>query len=172
MSAGTAGSVDVAQRASLLNNFDRLTAKQHEVFALVAEGRTTKEIAWRLNVTDSAVNQRIEAVRNRAGSPPRAELARAYRRYMALRAVGRLEDDPQSGDTNAKVGEDSDVSCDPKEEHDSGDNAGSSQWIVPKAFVGPGASLNRTAAMMTIAVGLLGAALLGLGVVHALNALF
>ena len=63
--------------------FKTLTVKQHEVYALVAEGRSTKEIAWKLGVSDSAVNQRIEAVRSRAGSPTRAEMARAYRRFLA-----------------------------------------------------------------------------------------
>jgi len=61
--------------------FKTLTIKQHEVYALVAEGRSSKEIAWKLGITDSAVNQRIEAVRSRAGSPTRAELARAYRGF-------------------------------------------------------------------------------------------
>ncbi|MFC0683617.1 helix-turn-helix domain-containing protein [Novosphingobium clariflavum] len=49
---------------------------------LVAENRTSKEIAWELGISESAVNQRIEGVRGRTGSPPRAELARAYRFYQ------------------------------------------------------------------------------------------
>lgn len=57
----------------------RLTRKQHEVLALVADNRTSKEIAARLGITESAVNQRIEMVRSRLGGLPRGELARLYR---------------------------------------------------------------------------------------------
>ena len=57
----------------------KLTRKQHEVLALVADNRTSKEIAARLGITESAVNQRIEMVRGRLGGLPRGELARLYR---------------------------------------------------------------------------------------------
>ena len=40
--------------------------------------------------------------------------------------------------------------------------------IVPPIFMGPNAGLNRVAAMVLIALGLLAAALIGLGVLHAL----
>lgn len=66
----------------LLSTFPRLTQKQHEVLRFVAENRTSKEIAWELGISESAVNQRIEGVRHRTGSPPRAELARAYRCFL------------------------------------------------------------------------------------------
>jgi DNA-binding CsgD family transcriptional regulator len=56
-----------------------LTDKQREVLALVADNRTSKEIAGRLGVSESAVNQRIEMVRARLGGLPRGELARLYR---------------------------------------------------------------------------------------------
>lgn len=57
----------------------RLTRKQHDVLALVADNRTSKEIAARLGISESAVNQRIEMVRSRLGGLPRGELARLYR---------------------------------------------------------------------------------------------
>jgi DNA-binding CsgD family transcriptional regulator len=56
-----------------------LTDKQREVLALVADNRTSKEIAGRLGISESAVNQRIEMVRARLGGLPRGELARLYR---------------------------------------------------------------------------------------------
>jgi DNA-binding CsgD family transcriptional regulator len=56
-----------------------LTDKQREVLALVADNRTSKEIAARLGISESAVNQRIEMVRARLGGLPRGELARLYR---------------------------------------------------------------------------------------------
>ena len=68
--------------AGLLALFHDLTPKQHEVMRRVAENRTSKEIAWDLGVSESAINQRIEAVRSRGGGALRAELARAYRQYL------------------------------------------------------------------------------------------
>lgn len=70
------------QSSTLLHVFSQLTVKQHEVLRFVAENRTSKEIAWDLGISESAVNQRIEGVRTRAGSLPRAHLARAYRHYL------------------------------------------------------------------------------------------
>ena len=67
---------------SLMRVLSGLTPKQHEVLRFVSENRTSKEIAWELGISESAVNQRIEGVRTRTGSPPRAELARAYRQYL------------------------------------------------------------------------------------------
>ena len=53
----------------------RLTAKQRDVLALIADNRTSKEIAGLLGISESAVNQRIEIVRTRLGGLPRGELA-------------------------------------------------------------------------------------------------
>ena len=60
----------------------QLTEKQREVLALVADNRTSKEIAGLLGVSESAVNQRIEMIRNRLGGIPRGELARIYRQEL------------------------------------------------------------------------------------------
>ena len=57
----------------------QLTKKQREVLALVADNRTSKEIAGLLGISESAVNQRIEIVRARLGGLPRGELARLFR---------------------------------------------------------------------------------------------
>ena len=60
-----------------------LTEKQREVMALVADNRTSKEIASRLGISESAVNQRIEQIRTRLGGLPRGEIARLYRQEFA-----------------------------------------------------------------------------------------
>lgn len=169
-----------AVSSSLPANFDRLTVKQHEVFELIAEGRTTKEIAWRLDVTDSAINQRIEAVRSRVGSPPRAELARAYRRYLATKAIATVHDQAAPGSSGEprhhvigaaqiRAGDEGGA----REAHDANRTASAHhhQWIVPPAFAGPHAGLNRGAAMAVIAAGLSAAALMGLSVVQSLDVL-
>jgi biotin operon repressor len=65
------------------STFAALTRKQHEVLALVADNRTSKEIAAELGISESAVNQRIETVRSRLGGLPRAKMARDYRAFVA-----------------------------------------------------------------------------------------
>ena len=69
----------------------QLTPKQREVLALVADNRTSKEIAGLLGISESAVNQRIEMVRSRVGGLPRGELARLYRQTIAPAATEFLE---------------------------------------------------------------------------------
>lgn len=63
---------------------DGLTDKQKEVLALVAEGMTSKEIARKLGISESAVNQRIEVIRQRLGGLPRTQIARLYRRMSTV----------------------------------------------------------------------------------------
>lgn len=63
---------------------DGLTGKQKEVLALVAEGMTSKEIARKLRISESAVNQRIEVIRQRLGGMPRTQIARLYRRMSTV----------------------------------------------------------------------------------------
>lgn len=72
-----------------------LTDKQREVLALVADNRTSKEIAARLGISESAVNQRIEMVRSRLGGIPRGELARLYRQEFSLGEPVRTTDLPK-----------------------------------------------------------------------------
>lgn len=64
-------------QVTILNSF---TEKQREVLALVSEGMTSKEIARKLGISESAVNQRIEVIRQRLGGLPRTQIARLYRR--------------------------------------------------------------------------------------------
>jgi DNA-binding CsgD family transcriptional regulator len=72
---------DLLKQNALL---DSLTHKQREVFLLVAEGMTSKEIGRKLGISESAVNQRIEVVRQRLGGMSRASIARLYRDTNAL----------------------------------------------------------------------------------------
>ena len=81
------------------NAFALLTTKQREVLALVADNRTSKEIASLLGISESAVNQRIEMVRSRVGGLPRGELARLYRQSI----VEREPDYPQNLETWQKI---------------------------------------------------------------------
>ena len=63
---------------------DALSDKQREVLIYVSEGMTSKEIGRRLGISESAVNQRIEMIRQRLGGLPRAQIARLYRHQSTL----------------------------------------------------------------------------------------
>ena len=63
---------------------DALTPKQREVIGYVAEGLTSKEIARKINGSESAVNQRIELIRQRMSGLPRSQIARLYRQQRTL----------------------------------------------------------------------------------------
>lgn len=58
-----------------------LTSKQIEALALVADGRTNKEIATELGISISAAVQRIESIRIKFDGASKAELGRIYREY-------------------------------------------------------------------------------------------
>ena len=64
--------------------FDALTDKQRQVLIYVSEGLTSKEIARKLGISESAVNQRIETIRQRLGGLPRAQIARLHRHQSTL----------------------------------------------------------------------------------------
>jgi DNA-binding CsgD family transcriptional regulator len=163
--------------------FPQLTDKQHEVLHFVAENRTSKEIAWSLGISESAVNQRIESVRNRTGFPPRAELARTYRHYQQdIEAACK----PFTGQIPQVPGEG--VAGHPSLQDDAADSlvladamtfSINAPWqdasryrVVPEVLDGANAGLNRTVAMIAIAGGLLVVAMVGLGVAQALTAVF
>jgi len=165
---------------AILHIFPHLTPKQHEVLRFVAENRTSKEIAWQLGISESAVNQRIEGVRVRAGSSPRAELARAYRHHLEELAAA----------CNSLPDKDPLVPAEPADApaRDQGERAdqralaapvpyaitapwqrGTFGQVVPEVLDGANAGFSRTAAMIVIAGGMLLVAMVGLGVIRALS---
>lgn len=174
---------DAGPGSPALAAFPGLTVKQHEVLRYVAENRTSKEIAFELGISESAVNQRIESIRNRTGSPPRAELARAYRQY--LQEQENACNPPPAKITQVPAGG---VSGDLSRQNEAVDRLAladavtfrvSAPWqepdgtrVVPEVLDGAHAGLSRTAAMIAIAVGLLLVAMVGLGVARALSDLF
>lgn len=71
-----------SQRPSA-GEFAFLTAKQKAVLDLLANHRSSKEIAATLGLSETSVNRRFEAVRNRLGGISRPELARRYALWLA-----------------------------------------------------------------------------------------
>ena len=126
----------------------QLTTKQREVMALVADNRTSKEIANLLGISESAVNQRIEMIRTRLGGIPRGELARLYRLEFARnRAISATFPPnwqkiqvPQRGDLAQDSGTESiPVSASIGSHRESGQTGDGSQ-LSPPSFVPGGPS--------------------------------
>jgi DNA-binding CsgD family transcriptional regulator len=68
----------MAHNTEEIDEFGFITDKQAEVLDLLANHRTSKEIAHALSLSETAVNRRIETVRQRLGGISRPELARRY----------------------------------------------------------------------------------------------
>ncbi len=75
----------MASPISSPGDFDFLTAKQAVVLEHLANNRTSKEIAYLLSVSETAINRRIEVMRWRLGGVTRHELARRYRQWESER---------------------------------------------------------------------------------------
>ncbi|MFC0204966.1 LuxR C-terminal-related transcriptional regulator [Novosphingobium soli] len=162
--------------------FAHLTLKQHEVLVRIAENRTSKEIAWELGISESAVNQRIEGVRVRLGSPSRAEVARAYRQYLQDRSAtcnsipgknlqvpeGTLADDAEARDARARYFARIETLSGKAPPRPPQREFGR---FVPEVLDGVNAGLSRTAATVVIALGMLLVAVVGLSLARALTEL-
>jgi DNA-binding CsgD family transcriptional regulator len=183
---------DMTQFQRILAIFPSLTSKQHEVLGFVAENRTSKEIAWELGISESAVNQRIEGVRSRTGSPPRAELARAYRQFQQDQAQPEQIQPDLAAACNPLPEKNPQVPTVSLFDEDRGrdelverltlaDGATfkvTAPWqeenfarVVPEVLDGANAGLSRTAAMIAIAGGLLLVAVFGLDLATKLSSL-
>ncbi len=71
------------------DDFTFATEKQRAVLELLANNRTSKEIAGALAVSEPAINRRIEVLRLRLGGITRHELVRRYRNWRRRRALSR-----------------------------------------------------------------------------------
>lgn len=74
--------------------FAALTRKQIAVLDLLANNRTSKEIAHALGIAEATVNRRIEVLRSRLGGVTRHELARRYRDWTSIAALSEVPADP------------------------------------------------------------------------------
>lgn len=169
----------MASHSPSAGEFSFLTDKQIAVLDLLANNRTSKEIAWALGVSETAINRRIEAVRLRLGGVTRHELARRYREWAAAhRSPPRSEPSGkplESGDTlcvetgNRNLQLAGDEPSDPERRRDSEASATAfedpvamsidapwREWkeprIVPRVLDGDNATFTRGAA---IAIGLI-----------------
>lgn len=158
----------------LAARLDTLTPKQREVVILVAEGLTSKEIGRKLGITESAVNQRIEVVRQRLGGISRAAIARIYRQTntlmitiptsnsltgkpIQLQAIAATEQPLPAEGVGGFAASDDEA------------NGELQPSTLPPSFHGPDARLVRFAAIVVIALGLLGIGVLTIVASHTMG---
>lgn len=162
--------------------FDLLTDKQAAVLDLLANGRTSKEIAGALGLSESAVNRRIELLRTRFGGITRLELARRYRDWAAFHGItDGVETDRQSlrlaepaaaeqkpledGEDAALTFRDSvAISIDPPW------TGAAEPKVVPRVLDGENAVLTRGAAIAVMLLATIASLVLGLAAAGALTA--
>ncbi|RIV93410.1 LuxR family transcriptional regulator [Aurantiacibacter xanthus] len=160
--------------------FDSLTAKQRETMDLLCDGWTSKEIATKLGVSESAVVQRIETVRAKSGGLLRKELVRLYRDYASAGEadckqntgkIFQLSEWEHDVDTGIRNDADDDlVLSDAMSFHRSAPWASQSEpRVVPEVLDGDSATLYRLLAAVGLALGMVALTLILLAVAEALG---
>lgn len=165
------------------NGFAGLTDKQRDVLDLLANNRTTKEIAHALGSSESAVNRRIELLRSRLGGITRHELARRYREAKSAAEAG-ADRGVETAEQKLQLAESSPA------DHTSGqDDRGpayalqdslkiaiEAPWsqpseprVVPGVLDGDNAVLTRGAAIAIILAGIVASLVLALAAVQAIT---
>lgn len=164
------------------------TSRQEEVLALVARRLTIKEIAAELGVSESAINQRIRAMKERAGVNTHRELAELHAATYAERADAYIfEQSSAYSETACRI---SPLETDeefqkeaawskPKSAfsfHDSQAFRLDAPWmefeeprVVPRVLDGPNAVWFRIAGILVIAVALMVTVILGLTTLQAIT---
>ncbi len=164
------------------SGFDLLTDKQAAVLDLLANGRTSKEIAGALGLSESAVNRRIELLRTRFGGITRLELARRYRDRAAFHAEtgdgvetdrqslrlaepAAAEQKPVEDDAEAALSfrDSVAISIDPPW------TGATEPQVVPRVLDGENAVLTRGAAIAVMLLAIVASLVLGLAAAGALT---
>ncbi|WP_448140360.1 response regulator transcription factor [Sphingopyxis fribergensis] len=174
--------------------FDFLTAKQKAVLELLANHRTSKEIAHALGVSETSVNRRIEGLKQRLGGITRQELARRYALWIdangaaaaahsaqtpASLASGRvnsapqilpLAENPSDADNRQRDGELAATTF--EDPVAMSIEAPWKEWreprIVPRVLDGDNATLTRGAAIALLLAAIVASLVLGLAAAQAL----
>ncbi|PAL25914.1 hypothetical protein CD928_00040 [Sphingopyxis sp. GW247-27LB] len=167
------------------DEFELLTEKQAAVLGLLARSLTSKEIAAKLQTSESAVNRHIEILRSRCGGITRAQLARRYRERRGdfrqiAGAPACVEPTKQiidlAGTPPGKEGEPQDGSEAGLAFKDSLEMTLDAPWtrpeaqrVVPRVLDGDNAALTRGAAIAIILFALIASLVLGLAAAQAIT---
>jgi DNA-binding CsgD family transcriptional regulator len=78
--------VRIAEAARTAVVLDGLSNRESQVCALIAEGRSNKQIACRLLITLATVKDHVHNILTKTGAPNRAAIAAAYREASTAQA--------------------------------------------------------------------------------------
>jgi Response regulator containing a CheY-like receiver domain and an HTH DNA-binding domain len=166
--------------------FDFITDRQAEVLDLLANNRTSKEMAFTLGVSEAAINRRIEVLRSRLGGVTRHELARRYRDWCGDQ-IPRFSVDPACVENGndflqlpesafAPEGEPQDGTAADRAFRDALHMRIDAPWsvpeerrVVPRVLDGKNATLARGAAIAFILLATIASLVLGLAAALALT---
>ena len=182
----------MARQNNQAYEFAFLSAKQSAVLDLLANHRTSKEMAHTLGISETAVNRRLESVRQRLGGISRPELARRYSDWTVTRDGAQTSAKPlEHGDApcvenRTNILPLADLTADGNEpSRDSGETATTfhdpvamsveapwKEWkeprIVPRVLDGENAALARGAAIAILLVAIIASLVLALAAAQAL----
>ena len=154
--------------------FCRCTAEQKATLELVADGRTTDEIATHFDISSSAATKRVQTLRRKLGDVTKAEVGRLYREYCLTeepcrKTTATKNQLPFLQEFDERFAQN--FRRETFELSDAVPFAAPSAWasreeprVVPEVLEGANASIFRLAASVGLAVGLLVLALILLAV--------
>jgi DNA-binding CsgD family transcriptional regulator len=158
-----------------------LTQRQSQVLELVAKRRTLKQIAGQLQISESAINQHIKALKVILGVNSLSELADFHRTMGNLHAesdcrnsacrISELPSEHEIYQQSELDSQGSDVTF-----HDVFSYRLNTPWevqaepkVVPGLLNGPSSRLLRAALIVAMALGFLSLVLIGLGVAQGVS---
>lgn len=152
----------------------KLTAKQRDCLDLAVLGKSPREIARILDISRSAVDQRLLGARRLLGASTREETALIYAKASGRNDLGlgdSAEDDPdittRAKDRRSELSSPSDF-----EEVPIAYDAEAEGAQIRKDFGGDWGRAQRIAIIVILAVGILAIVLIGLSVSQSLSRLF
>ena len=155
----------------------KLTAKQRDCLDLAVLGKSPREIARILDISRSAVDQRLLGARRLLGASTREEAALIYAKASGRGDLGlgdSAEDDPdvttRAKDRQSELSNPSDFEEVPIAYDAEADDNGGPQ--SRKDFGGDWGRAERVAIIVILAVGILAIVLIGLSVSQSLSRLF
>lgn len=167
------------------DKIELLTEKQAAVLGLLARSLTSKEIAGKLDTSESAVNRHIEILRSRFGGITRAQLARRYRespgdfRQMSgadtcvkpTKQIIDLAGPPPGNEGKRQDGPEAGLAFKDSLEMtiDAPWTRPEEQRVVPRVLDGENAVLTRGAAIAIILFALIASLVLGLAAAQAIT---
>jgi DNA-binding CsgD family transcriptional regulator len=170
---------------SKADEFELLTEKQAAVLGLLARSLTSKEIAGKLQTSESAVNRHIEILRSRFGGITRAQLAQRYRERPG--DFRQIPGAPACVDPTKQIidlaGTPPGTEVEPQDDPEAGlafrdslEMTLDAPWtrpeeqrIVPRVLDGDNAALTRGAAIAIILFALIASLVLGLAAAQAIT---